>query len=361
MNQFYSNEWTETIQKVVREIESDPKTYIGARYLPDVSIPASRIRVEVIEATGGMTNEHLPGTNPKYIDSFGTRVQEYQPPYYKEAVHYDEQRILYLRELGQQGHNIRGIEQYMEIDIMRLDRRIETRKEKQRWDVIFTGGFTWMGKTLSFGIPAGNRAVPVGAAWSSDGINANASANPVQDLRYWLMGGLAAFRKYNVTKIVMNPNTARWILDNPNTRAYLQSMAANPSFANYDLNATLKFLIPGLPEVEIYNAWWQDQTVNASTGHTTVGDATYFVPNGYIYFETSLPGSDKIGDFVQGAHLGTGTVSDPGFGKFLIVEDCTVPGSKGGPSNPYIDIVAGVYGGVKLDRPFDVLTAYVGP
>jgi hypothetical protein len=49
----------------------------------------------------------------------------------------------------------------------------------------------------------------------------------------------------------------------------------------------------------------------------------------------------------------------PGFGKFLVVEENIAPGTKGGPGNPYIDIFAGVYGGVKLDRPFDVLTAKV--
>ena len=45
--------------------------------------------------------------------------------------------------------------------------------------------------------------------------------------------------------------------------------------------------------------------------------------------------------------------------RILVIEDNTAPGTKGGPMNPYIDLVAGVYGGVKLDRGFDVLTAKV--
>lgn len=357
MNEFFTNEYTEVIQKVVKEVVNDPSTYIGSKYLPSVALPVSRVRTEVIEASGGITEEHMPGTSPKYVQSFGTRVQEYQPPFYKEAIHWDEQRILFLRELGANGRNIRGVQQRIDLDIDRLNRRLEARIEKQRWDTIFNGGFSWMGKTVSFGIPAANAETPT-AAWSGDGLVANNSANPIQDLRYWVLGGSDAWRKYNITKIVMNPNTARWILDNSNTRAYLTSFGANPVINSYDLNKTLQFLIPGLPEVEIYKGWYQTESVDAN-GKITVSDAIYFIPDGKLFFECSLPGNDKIGEFVQTLHLASGSIADPGVGKFLVVEDNTQPGTKGGPMNPYVDIVAGVYGGVKLDRAFDVLTADV--
>lgn len=356
-NEFLTNEYTEIIQKLINEVVNDPTTYMGAKYIPSVALPVDKVRTEVIEATGGLTNEHVPGSSPQYIQSFGTRVQEYQPPFYKEAIHYDERRILFLRQIGNNGRNVRGIQQYIDKDIDRLNRRIEARIEKQRWDTIFNGGFTWMQKTISFGIPTANRAVPTGAVWSSDGINANNSADPIRDLRYWLMGGLAAFRKYNVTGIVMNGNTARWILDNTNTRAYLTSYGANPSLKEYDLNTALQFLIPGLPKVTVYNGWYQSESV--SNGRIIVSDAIYFIPDGYIFFETSLPGNDVIGEFMQTIHLASGSIDNPGFGKFLVIEDNTQPGSKGGPANPYLDLIGGVYGGVKLDRAFDVLTAKV--
>jgi Phage major capsid protein E len=367
--QFFTNEYTEVIQKLVREVVNDPSTYLGSKYLPSVALPVAKVRTEVIEATGGLTNEHVPGTSPKYIQSFGTRVQEYQPPFYKEAIHYDEKKILFLRELGNNGRNVRGVQQYLDIDVDRLNRRIEARIEKQRWDTMFNGGFTWNGLTVSFGIPSKNRAVPVGAVWSSDGSAVNNSANPVADIRYWLMGGLAAFRKYTVTKMVMNPNTARWILDNTNTRSYVASFGANPSIGDFELNKVLQFLMPGCPPVEVYKGWYQTESTASGqatstggtsvTGQLTVSDAIYFIPDGYIFFETSLPGSDKIGEFMQTIHLASGSVDAPGYGKFLVVEDNTAPGTKGGPSNPYIDLVGGVYGGVKLDRGFDVLTAKV--
>jgi hypothetical protein len=358
MNTFITNEWTQTVSKLIREIVNDPSTYRGAQYLPSIAMEVSEVFTEVVEATGGLTNEHLPGTTPKYVQSGGSRVQSYTPPAYKEAINYDEQKILNLRKLGDNGRNVRGIQQRLDLDIDMLNRRIEARIEKQRWDTIFNGGFTWMGKALSFGIPAGNRAVPVGAVWSSDGVVANAAANPLIDLRYWLMGGLDAFRKYNITKIVMNPTTARWILDNANTRSYVTSFGANPTLGEYTLDKVLALLAPGLPPVDTYNGWYQNQSVD-SDGHITVSDAVYFIPNGYIFFECSLPGNDKIGDFVQTLNLASGSIEQPGAGKFIVIDDNTAPGTKGGPANPYLDIVAGVYGGVKLDRAFDVLTAKV--
>jgi hypothetical protein len=267
--------------------------------------------------------------------------------------------LLRLRELGQNDRSMRGARRYVDLNVDKLNRRLEARIEYLRWQTIFSGGWSYMGRTISFGIPGGNRAVPLGAVWSSDGISANDTANPVKDLRYWLQGGLAAYRKYKVSKMVMNPNTARWILDNANVQALIKSRFSADTFQNYDLNASLQFLIPGLPTAEVYDGWYQTESAD-SNGKVTVSDATYFVPDGYIFFEVSgLPGGDVLGEFQEGIHLATGSIDSPGYGKYLLVEDNTVAGSKGGPQNPYISLVAGVHGGAKLDRPFDVLTAKV--
>lgn len=359
MNEFLTNEFTEVIQKLVREITNDPSTYIGAKYIPEVAMPVRKIRVEVVEASGGLVTEHILGTAPKHVRGIGNRTQEFQAPTYKEELLYDEEKILFYRELGQNGRNIRGVQQRIELDVNRLSRRVDARVEKQRWEAIFDGGYGHLGKTISFGIPSANRALPVGAVWSTDGISANAAANPLIDMRYWLEGGLGAWRKYMVEELVMNPNTARWILDNANTRSYIQNAYANPKIQDYSVEQVMGFFLPGGPKVSIYKGWYQEETV--VDGKLTVGNAIYMIPDGYIFARAKLPDGDRIGEFVDGIHLGSGTIDNPGFGRFLIIEDNTQPGTKGGPQNPYVSLVSGVYGGVKLDRPFDVLTAYVGP
>ena len=356
-NEFFTNEHTSVLQELVREIQNDPTTYLGSKYMPSIAIPTRKIRNEVIEASGGLTNEHVTGADPKLIQRAGSRVQEFQGGQYKEGILFDESDILYLRELGQNDPSRQGIRQHLDLAVDRLNRRLEARIEYQRWQAIFTGGFTYLGETFAYGVPATNRSVPVGALWSTDGINANNTANPIDDLRYWWQGGYAPYRKYNATGIVMSANTARWILENANTKAYLTSYAANPMMQEYDINKVLSFLIPGLPPITVYKGWFQSETV--VNGKLTVSDAVYFVPDGYIFFETSLPGNDMIGDVVLGSHLASGSMESPGFGKFLVVEENIAPGTRGGPANPYVTAWGGFYGAPRMKRPFDVLTAKV--
>ena len=354
----FTNEYTDLLQKMVRQVVNDPSTYRGAKYLPSVAIPATKIYVDVVEASGGLTQEHVIGTQPKTVQGIGTRTQAFEGGAWKEEMIMGENDLLKLRELGQNDRSMRGARRYIDLNVDKLNRRLEARIEKLRWDTIFNGGFSYMGRTISFGVPSGNQAVPLGDDWSSDGVVADADAKPVTDLRYWLMGGYAAFRKYKVRRAVLNPNTARWILDNAEVKSLIQYRFAAENFAEFDLNRTLQFLIPGLPEFEIYDGWYQEETLTDDT--ISVGDAVYFVPDGYIFFEVSnLPGGDVIGEFQQGVHLASGSIDSPGFGKYLLVEDNTAPGSKGGPQNPYISMVAGVHGGPKLDRAFDVISAKV--
>lgn len=357
-NEFFTTEYTSVIQKLVQEVVNDPSTYLGAKHIPAVAVPVDTIQVEVIEASGGLTPEHALGTDPKYTQTIGTRVQEFSPGFYKEAIHYDEKKILHLRKLGQNDRSQRGIRQRLDRDIDRLNRRLEARIELLRWNALFTGSFTYMGKVFSYGIPAANTAVPITAVWSTDGgLTPNGSANPINDIRYWVMGSYAQFRKYKIRRLVMNGVTSRLILENANTKAYLSSIGANPNVSEWSIQKLMSFLIPGGPEVEVYNGWYQEETI--VDGKITVGDAVFFIPDGKIYFECELPGGDLVGEFVQTNHLASGTIDAPGFGKFIVPEENIAPGTKGGPGNPYMDVFAGVYGGVKLDRAFDVLTANV--
>jgi hypothetical protein len=358
MSKFFAEEHTRVLQEVIREIEVDPSEYLGSKYMPAKEEAATTIFVDVWEARGGLTKEHTLGTDPQSVPKRAFRTQEFSPGAYKEFIRFNEKDILRLRQLGQNDQSQRGIRQHLNENALVLNNRIEARMELIRWQAIFNGTYVYEGKIVDFGKPAAHDVAP-GAPWllqPSAGVTvANPAATPIQDLRYWLMGGYASFRKYKITKIIMNPNTARGILDNPNVQSLIQSRFAAETYKMHDINEVISFLVPGAPPIEVYQGWYQEETINPSSGLISVGDAIYFIPDGRVFFECQLPGDNKIGEVVMTLSLANGTVDSPAPGKFLLVDEHI----EDRPGNPYIDIFGGFYGGPKLKRAFDVLTATV--
>ena len=170
----------------------------------------------------------------------------------------------------------------------------------------------------------------------------------------------------------MNPNTARFVLDNANTRTFLTSYGANPSIGDYDINKVLQSLIPGLPPVEIYKGWYQTES-NASgqptsTGGTSVRGPAHRLgrhllhPGRPDFSECSLPGNDKIGESGPGCAPGQRLDRRAGLRQ--------VPGRRrqhrarheGRPGQPLSRPRGGrPTAALKLDRAFDLLTANVAP
>lgn len=357
MSKFFAGAHTRVLQEMIREIEVDPNEFLGARYMPAVEIPSASVFVDVLEARGGLTKEHALGADPQAIARRQFRTQQYAPGAYKEFIRFGEADILKLRELGQNDQSKRGIRQHLNENALTLNNRIEARMELLRWQAIFNGTYVYDGKTVDFGKPAANN-VTAAVAWGqivSGAYVANPSATPVQDIRYWVMGGYATFRKYKISKMIMNKNTARVFLDNPNVQSLIQNRFAAETYKMHDINEVLQFLVPGCPPVEVYGAWYQTESEDATTGQITVSDAVFFIPDGRIFFEAKLPDGNKVGDVVMSLNLSNGNMDAPAVGKFILVDEHIADR----PANPYIDLIGGFYGGPRLKRPFDVLTATV--
>lgn len=359
MSKVFADAHTKVLQEVIREIETDPAEYLGAKYLPSVDMPTSSVFVDVLEARGGLIKEHTLNGDPQSTGRRQFRTQQYAPGYYKEFIRFNEGDILKLRELGMNDQSKRGIRQHLNENAIVLNNRIEARIELLRWQAIFNGTYIYDGKTVDFGKPAANDVSPTAAWGVNDGFGnftiTNPAATPIQDLRFWLLGGYAPFRKYKKTKIIMNPNTARVFLDNPAVQSLIQNRFAAEDYKMHDINNVIQFLIPGAPPVEIYEGWYQTETADASSGQLSVGDAIYFIPDGKIFFECKLPDSNKIGDVCMTLNLSNGNIDNPTAGKFIIVDE-KIESSK---QNPYIDVIGGFYGGPRLKRAFDCLTATV--
>lgn len=358
MSKVFAAEHTRVLQEVIREIETDPAQYLGAKYMPSIEIPSATVFVDVLEARGGLTKEHTLGTDPQAVQRRQFHTQQYSPGAYKEFIRFNEGDILRLRELGMNDQSKRGIRMHLNENALVLNNRIEARMELLRWQAIFNGSYVYDGKTVDFGVPAANKVAPA-IVWGTVAggvMTANQAAKPVEDMRYWIMGGYAPFRKYIISKIIMNANTARIILDNANVQSLIQyKFGADNYGKQHDVNAVLGFLVPGMPEIEVYKGWYQNESVDATTGKITVGDAQYFIPDGQIFFECQLPDNNKIGDIVMSLSLANGSVDAPAPGKFILVDEHITDK----PANPYIDVIGGFYGGPRLKRSFDVLTANV--
>lgn len=357
MSKVFAAEHTRILQEVIREIETDPTEYLGAKYMPSIEVPSSSIFVDVLESRGGLVKEHTLGTDPQASPRRQFRTQQYSPGAYKEFIRFNEQDILRLRELGLNDQSKRGIRQHLNENALVLNNRIEARMEKLRWEAIFNGSYVYDGKTVDFGKPLNHNVAPT-IPWGTvvGGVYvANNSATPVQDMRFWLMGGYAPFRKYKVTSLIMNPTTARLVLDNSNVQSLIQSRFASETYKGHDINEVMGFLVPGMPPIEIYKGWYQDESINATTGLITTTDAIFFIPDGSIFFECKLPDNNKVGDIVMTLSLANGSVDAPAPGKFILVDEHIADK----PGNPYIDLYGGFYGGPRLKRAFDVLTAFV--
>jgi len=359
MSKVFAGSHTRVLSEVIREIETDVTEYLGAKYMPSIDEPASSVFVDVWEARGGLIKEHTIGTDPQSAPRRQFRTQQYAPGAYKEFIRFNEGEILRLRELGKNDQSLRGIRQHLNENALVLNNRIEARMELLRWQAILNGTYVYDGKTVDFGKPAQNDVAPSVPWGANDGFGnftvANPSSTPVQDLRYWIMGGYAPFRKYKITKVIMNANTERVFLDNPAVQSLIQNRFAAETYKMHDINAVCSFLIPGMPPIEVYKSWYQPESVNATTGLVTVGDAVYFIPDGRLYFECKLPDNNKIGDVVMTLSLANGSLDNPAPGKFILVDEHI----EDRPGNPYIDVFGGFYGGPRLKRAFDTLTGTV--
>ena len=351
--------YTRALGEVIREIEPDQSQYLGIKYMPAVERPTTDVWIDIWQRTGGMTLEHTTDGDAMSIQKRGFRTQKFSSGAYREFIRFGEGDILRLRELGTNDLSKRGIQQHIEENARRLNTRIETRMEFLRWQAIFQGSYVYDGKVVDFKVPAANQVSPINnwATGSGGTLAVNPAADPISDLRYWLMGGYQAYLLYGTPKaMVMNPNTARMILQNAKVQQQINPAIQGGRLTSYDVNGILQFLIPGLPQVTVYNGVYQAEAIDPVTGALTTGPATYFIPDGKIFFETNLPDGNKVGEIQMTLNLSSGNINAPTAGKFLLTD---TSGLQSQIAAPWMALVSGFNGGPALTRAFDLLTATV--
>lgn len=360
LNSWLVNEYTQAISEVLWEVVGDPSTFIGQKILPAVNKEEHFIVTTMINDYGGLASDHLIGSDTKRIAGAGYRNQTFSPMFTKEFIQMNEKDITYLRDIFSKDLSKTGVLEYLNTFAMQLDLRMENKIEKLRWDALLYGQVEYFDDVVSYGIPVENRVYPVTAPWFLQPDNqANPAADPVKDLRYWLSGGVKLFRKYKIKDIYMNSNTARVFMDNPNTKDYIPSgWMSNTNIQSYDITKIAPFLVTGLPPITVYDGVWMPQTED-NDGQITTGDGVYFIPDGLILFDCDFKDKSKLGDFILGINPVNLMSGSRSYGKFILIEDCTLSGTRGGLNNPFINIYGGFSGGPRINRSRNVLTADV--
>ena len=136
MSTIFAAGHTRVLQEVIREIETDVTEYLGAKYMPSIEEPATSIFVDVLEARGGLINEHTLGSDPQSTPRRQFRTQQFAPGSYREFIRLTEKDILRLRELGLNDQSKRGIRQHLNENALVLNNRIEARMESDRKSVV---------------------------------------------------------------------------------------------------------------------------------------------------------------------------------------------------------------------------------
>lgn len=347
---------------------------------PNRNLPATdQIWVEWIEGTKGLAYDYVYGSAVPQVRQLANGTYDYQAPAVREQKIYQEQQILFLRKLGGPISD-RGILQKLAYDSLDSMVRMQNKQKYTLSNYVFNGSYTFAPAngmapiTISSGVPAANTLTPVVAPWgvAGSGVNAgtyvpNSAANPILDIQFWFSssGVLKRLLPY-VKALVMNPNTEFLFLQNANTQSYINRVLANPSVITngrkYGIELITDIAVPATKKFDIvvdYTGW---SSLSASGVDPQLPTAfNYFIPDGKIYFELEIPATfgGPMGDFVFLGQIQNGGFVNPQPGPFLLIEDLTAPGSRGGLINPQLSLVSGYAGGPRVRRPMDLIIANV--
>lgn len=335
---------TAEVTHIVRNRVQDPGNFIGMNLLPNRSVMAAKILVDVVDFPTGMTMAHQLGSDPKIIKGIGQRRKEYRTGHWKETRRWDEQELLETRQLGT--FSERAGRDLINLGAVQLDNRLEVRQEWLRWQAM-AGGVINIDEngvkySVDFGVPTshiidltdGGGDVP----WSD-----HANAKPLDDIIAWLDLFIGTGARPDT--MYYSQKTANDLIQNAQMRDMLKQSTAILLLNKQNLPQVLSTFIPDLKFAQ-YDQGWADEQ----------GQFHFFVPDSDVIITGQGAPGELIGDFCSTISLHNGGVDKPRPGKFAITED-----KSQSEKNPYIDLTVGIYGLPRLFHPNWLVKAKVAP
>lgn len=356
------------IQNVRREYgSSEIATFSLDEYFPEMRENAQTILNAIYAPNTGKMSARPLGTPFPQKAKLSLSQNTYNPLYFGEMVSFGEEELLYLRDYGSQDISSRGIQQSLIYNELKLLVSLYQTKFDIIASAATVGTYDYI--TLSsqsqtnWHINSNNQQfVPIGAKWATatgpgGAYIMNPLANPLQDIWYAITSYPYWMQYYNAIrstgKFIMNPDTAQWILTNPNTQSSAAfQVSLSRDFDRYDLEAYFACYFPS-SNIEVII----DYTILMNDDLTT----QYVYPTGYIsvMFNAASHGG-SIGEFVYTTNVQSKGWVDPEAGIYTFIADLTSPQSYGGAEgNPHINIGVGANMNARIPNPNLVLTMYV--
>lgn len=358
---------------VVQDIGSNMDTEFElSEFFPELmQTNSQQIVTTLVNAISGQVPQQVPNSPFPTRPKRGYQRLVFQGAGFAEKVDFDEWDLTSVPSFD--NWSDLGVLQRFSFEHITSMVRIYTTFKLLIEQVMRTGQYTYFNDLVNYGIPSGNTLAPVGgsgAYWTLDGKTPNAAANPMADFAYWFSDNTQlGLRAEYVRKVIMTRKTFNFYLQNANTKAVDTLSFNNPSLfaggaesynnAQRQSAASLGRALFGYNvELVVSDQRWLPETVGAN-GTITVGNPTYILQDGYIYFgiDTKKFG-DSLGSLVFTPNIAKGGIFTPQPGIALGVNDSTLP-INGGVFNPTASAYVKANAGVRIANVKNIYMARV--
>jgi len=358
----YINDYMTAIDTVVNQYmpeAAESMQHDLADMFPISNIRGKQIIQPVQFAFGGKAPYRQYQEMGKTVQTTGRKTLQFSSMSIQGNITMRAEDIQYLHSYS--SFDVNGFGEYMAIQTRKALVQIMNRIKSDIYDAYQNGVITDGVNVNNFGVSSTQTFTPIIAPWGTknlDGtITPNQTSKPLYDIASWLVQPNFILFNGIVEEILMNRPTANLLLQNESISQFTQYFPANAGIWDRDWTATLntvfRFTVPGMPPIRITeDKWLEDNVLGLSGG----AKAQYFLNDGMVLFKLrTQPGVNSPGKMYFSSAIQNGGRSGP----YVATEDCTVPGSRGGLKNPFIDIVYGYEGSPVVIQPEMFFKAYV--
>lgn len=381
---FLINDFTLMIAGVIQEVYDTSADTSLTEIFPAASVLARTLAVSIFAAPGGLSDAYNYGEPVKEIAKIGNRTQAYSGIPYRNFMTITEEEGTFWRDVGNPDLSARGLLQRLTMYALQAKVVMNNRINLIRASV-FNNGISYYNDndpmtTVSYQIPLWNFVTsvtdPVGK-WGTVYLPSNVAvpnpnANPIIDLMYLLKQApalISRFGRMRKARLIMSPITQVLFLENPNVQNKIVIIQAAPGSpvnprGQYDVDFLIRTQIPGIDvDVEVDPSGYLTQNSDVTwlpDGSGFVQNYNnpynYFIPPGAVLFAIDVEDKGgKLGEFVFTAGVQNGGFAQATAAPWFIVEDLSLPGTRGGPSNPSLQLNFGFAGNLAIYHPEAVI------